>query len=46
MAANIDGFGAVTWWGFSPALDLGDLKQKGIKNTHIRTYRTSSQSVC
>ncbi len=30
MAASIiDGFGAVTWWGFSPALDLGDLKQKG-----------------
>ena len=29
MAASVDGFGAVNWWGFSPALDLVDLHQRG-----------------
>ncbi|XP_064406954.1 dynein axonemal assembly factor 3-like [Halichondria panicea] len=44
MAANIDGFGAVTWWGFSPALDLGDLKQKGIAKQGPATDPPTVQS--
>ena len=28
-----DGFGAITWWGFSPALDLQD---EGIHRCHCK----------
>ena len=29
MSVNVDGFGSVTWWGFSPALNLISLYEQG-----------------
>lgn len=34
----VDGFGAITWWGFSPALDL---QEKYLCKLCFRWFRTS-----
>ena len=37
----MDGFGKVSWWGFSPALDLIALHEQGMFVEHVVTIRLS-----
>lgn len=48
-AAMVDGFGAITWWGFSPALDLQDKYQSlvsKVKDLKISEDGSTEQEMC
>ena len=44
--AHVDGFGSVTWWGFSPALNLIALHEQGKFIDYSTVYREYDSSSC